>query len=598
MATCFKCGTDASVGEVAVWDNGKWLWIWDSLSQFQGWWKGWTKMPQAVWNVPSSKIEASDIYCRSCWKEWAQHVKGSRYSLSRHCEKWAVQAGIQFVNPLEPSHMGNPFYCPPCGRFFNHGLTSLEKHLQDSHPDVVVRPSRKRKHEETAANSNLTPSAHHDPGGGNRGSKLSNWTAQDMKQPPLPSTSTAEIQNLQATDDGMESEFELVWEFQADNRCPLQDYELDADDLGDWRPMKKSMNDLLEKRWAQGWDTNPDLDDTFYVQGKGFSYRIDSHCMLQWNTSTGRVREIRRVDARSQATKKAAEVEQLLQEKADLLAKVAKLEQEKTTLEALQADHATQMMAQEAWRVGRQLQAEICIQLNHRDAVFASIQQALLEAWPSDHHGDCLHMNHFSIIGLQQVCNTNIWKDYEFRKEQVRKELEGRDNIPRITSTLPPQVCSWAHLDAKINEVLVIHGTTLDKTEQIAGFGFDGRLARETGLYGQGVYFTDQSCKALQYSGAVSVPRWGAFPTTGSGEGFFIIARVILGHAKDAEGPLKSTKVEPPVDPGDPSKGRFHSVIAQPGTLKNQWRRQVHREFVIFNGAQAYPELIVHFKTS
>ena len=86
------------------------------------------------------------------------------------------------------------------------------------------------------------------------------------------------------------------------------------------------MNDLLEKRWAQGWDDNPDLDDIFYVQGKGFSYCIDSHCMIQWNTSTGRSRGIRRVDAMSQASKKAAQVEQLLQEKEDLLRQVAKLE--------------------------------------------------------------------------------------------------------------------------------------------------------------------------------------------------------------------------------------------------------------------------------
>ncbi|CAE7230990.1 TNKS2 [Symbiodinium sp. CCMP2456] len=563
-------------------------------------------MLQAVWNVPSSKIEASDIYCRSCWEDWAQHVKGGRYALSKSCEEWAIQAGIQF----EPSHMGNPFYCLPCGRFFNHGLTSLEKHLRDSHPDVIVGLARKRKHEETVTKSQSKPPVRHGTGCGNsrgksdmtKGSKPSNSTGQDgVKRPSAPSGQpnafgkTLEIQTLQATDDCKDSEFELVWEFRADDHNPIDDS--DSDDDGDWQAMTKTMNHLLEKRWAQGWDKNLDLHDTFYVQGKGFSYFIDSHCMLQQNTSTGRTRKIRRVDARSQARKKAAQVEQLLREKEELLAKVAMLEQDKKTLEASQADHATHMMAQEAWRVSRQLQAKICIQLNRRDAVFASIQKALLAAWPSDHNGECLRMNHFSIIGLQQVCNTNIWKDYEFRKEQVRKELEGRDNFPRVTSTLPPEVCSWAHLDAKINEVLVIHGTTLDKTEQIAGFGFDERLAHERGLYGQGVYFTDQSCKALQYSGAVSVPTWKG-SGKGSGEGFFIIARVILGHPKDADGPLKNTKVEPPVDPGDPSKGRFHSVIAQPGTPSDRWRRQVHREFVIFNGAQAYPELIVHFKIS
>lgn len=55
--------------------------------------------------------------------------------------------------------------------------------------------------------------------------------------------------------------------------------------------------------------------------------------------------------------------------------------------------------------------------------------------------------------------------------------------------SLPFRVCSWAHLDAKINEILVIHGTTEGKTKQIANFGFDGRLASERGLCGPSCIF-------------------------------------------------------------------------------------------------------------
>lgn len=42
----------------------------------------------------------------------------------------------------------------------------------------------------------------------------------------------------------------------------------------------------------------------------------------------------------------------------------------------------------------------------------------------------------------------------------------------------------------------MLHGTTVDKIDMIAQYGFDQRMARESGLYGQGVYFTDQSCKS------------------------------------------------------------------------------------------------------
>ena len=243
-------------------------------------------------------------------------------------------------------------------------------------------------------------------------------------------------------------------------------------------------------------------------------------------------------------------------------------------------------MFQEAWRMSRQLQTKICKELNHGDAAFSHIQQALVEACPLDHFGDCSRMRTVSITGLHQVYNVSLWKDYEFRKEQVRKELEIRQGVPIVASNLPSRVCSWVHLDGKINEVLLIHGTTQDRIDQIANFGFDERLARERGLYGQGVYFADQSCKSLQYSGA----KWQQ-------TGCFIIARVILGHPCHAPGALKHLKVEPMVDSNDPSKGRCHSVIAQPGTPTGG-QRQIHREFVLFNGAQAYPEMIVHFKIS
>ena len=198
-----------------------------------------------------------------------------------------------------------------------------------------------------------------------------------------------------------------------------------------------------------------------------------------------------------------------------------------------------------------QLQTKICSHLSF-DGTFSNIHKAIIEACPTHHYGDCLRMRDFTITGIQQICNVRIWKDYELRKEQVRKELDGRHSIPAVIGGLPSQACSWAHLDERFNEILLIHGTTLDKIERIAHFGFDERLARESGLYGQGVYFTNQSCKSLQYSGADR-----------DSTGCFIIARVILGHPFLAQGPLQQLKVEPLVDEDDPSKGRCHSVIEE-----------------------------------
>ena len=70
-----------------------------------------------------------------------------------------------------------------------------------------------------------------------------------------------------------------------------------------------------------------------------------------------------------------------------------------------------------------------------------------------------------SVTGLRQICNIRIWKDCEFRRGQVRKELESRDgnSVPSVASALPSHMCNWVQLDAKINEVLLTHGTTSDK---------------------------------------------------------------------------------------------------------------------------------------
>eukprot|EP00435_Cladocopium_sp_Y103_P057142 s1260_g19.t1 len=367
------------------------------------------------------------------------------------------------------------------------------------------------------------------------------------------------------------------WEFEANEVSPTAEEE-----EKDWRPMSKAMSTALEDRWIQGWDGDNGTDD-FQINVNGCIYGIHAHSMWQWTKThtceakVGRAREIRRVEADHIEKRQVEESNRFLSER------VLKLVHETAALMNSRTDHATQMMLLEAWRTSRQLQTRICTKLSNVDGIFYTIQKALIGACPTDHHGDCLRMRNFSITGIQQICNVRIWKDYEYRKEQVRKELDGHHRVPAVTGGLPLQACSWAHLDERINEMLLIHGTTVDKINEIANFGFDERLARQRGLYGQGVYFTDQSCKSLQYTGAKR-----------GNSGCFIIARVILGHPFGARGPLKQLKVEPLVDHNDPSKGRCHSVIAKPGT-PHGGQQQVHREFVLFDGAQAYPEMIVHF---
>merc|ERR1711957_633057 len=114
--------------------------------------------------------------------------------------------------------------------------------------------------------------------------------------------------------------------------------------------------------------------------------------------------------------------------------------------------------------------------------------------------------------------------------------------------------------------------------------GFDDRMTRRH-FYGRGVYFTTDSCKALEYCDKGPAKC-------------IIVARVILGHPFIAKGPMKNSERPPAVD--DLPGIRHDSVIAIPGIPNGRngtGGRQLHWEFIVPRGdLQIYPELLVKFK--
>ena len=111
-------------------------------------------------------------------------------------------------------------------------------------------------------------------------------------------------------------------------------------------------------------------------------------------------------------------------------------------------------------------------------------------------------------------------------------------------------------LDRGASEVLLLHGTTDEKAQEIVKQGFDERLTQRQ-LYGRGVCFTTDACKAMQYVG------------NGSSR-CIIVARVLLGHPFIAQGPML-THERPPIAPG---YGVPHdSIVAQPTTEHPEWER-------------------------
>ena len=126
--------------------------------------------------------------------------------------------------------------------------------------------------------------------------------------------------------------------------------------------------------------------------------------------------------------------------------------------------------------------------------------------------------------------------------------------------------------------VALVHGTTPTNAMRIAKQGFDDRLS-EGVLYGAGIYFTLDFCKALKYSK----------DRDQEGRCCFLVARVALGHPYMAEGPMRTHRRPPMVDGLDVP---HDSVIAAPGIPDRKSAKFLW--FPTFSGSKIRPEEVLN----
>lgn len=162
-------------------------------------------------------------------------------------------------------------------------------------------------------------------------------------------------------------------------------------------------------------------------------------------------------------------------------------------------------------------------------------------------------------------------------------------NKPSLRASLDTLYAPWS-CRTSVNENWSFHGSSYNKIGNIVEFGFDHRVAKSQGFYGQGTYLASQSCKAHQYTCEHCGPgklcrcrhaRW------------MILARVALGSPYYARQTCHGMKRPPQRESGS----QLHnSVVANPGPMKGHRKaRQDHQEFVIFEGAQAYPCYVIKY---
>ncbi|CAE8643078.1 unnamed protein product [Polarella glacialis] len=274
-------------------------------------------------------------------------------------------------------------------------------------------------------------------------------------------------------------------------------------------------------------------------------------------------------------------------------AALAKDLQKATQAESASRMQLTQSLHQEeSWRLGKQLEIP---QLTPIDCPFlvASIENMMRA---TSHHGPnsrCSPMRQAKVLRVMKVHNVKLGQKYDSRRKQMLQDHADQGvSVGPLTPDVHPCLrltiehhFKWMHLEANLNECLLLHGSKRQNIAEIVNSGFEERLSRQGGLYGEGIYFAEESCKSFQYC------------DKDGGEVYMILSRVLLGDPHCAKGPLNQMKIPPKRHKCDATKGRHNSVVANVGIPNGRGPPalpvQEHREYVIFDGSQAYPEYVV-----
>lgn len=170
--------------------------------------------------------------------------------------------------------------------------------------------------------------------------------------------------------------------------------------------------------------------------------------------------------------------------------------------------------------------------------------EAVLNDSISRHDGSRCHCRHgdsrFKVLEALQVENLHLLQKHNFFVKSM--QLKHKQNRITPDATMEPPnhaLTNFARdigVDQTGNKRLLLHGTRDFHTGQaIAMEGFDNRVA-SSGLYGKGIYFTDQTCKSAQYA----TPKGLKEKTSEDMIGTILIASVAIGDPFHVQGPTRS----------------------------------------------------------
>jgi len=146
-------------------------------------------------------------------------------------------------------------------------------------------------------------------------------------------------------------------------------------------------------------------------------------------------------------------------------------------------------------------------------------------------------------------------------------------------------------INGLINECYLFHGSSRKNVEHILQNGFIIKKVEDPsqvgGALGNGIYTTDNCCKALNYAPCSGCSKRATCVGCGQDPTFcIIVSRVLLGRSQIIH------KINRQISKPDPG---FDSVVGY-STQKNKMSDFRFTEFAIFDPKQIYPEFVIYCK--
>ena len=99
---------------------------------------------------------------------------------------------------------------------------------------------------------------------------------------------------------------------------------------------------------------------------------------------------------------------------------------------------------------------------------------------------------------------------------------------------------------------------------------------KDSNIYGKGLYFSNDSCKTMQYSGMAGVGTTGCI----------LICRVVIGRSK-----LLATQQQELTEAPDGFHSCYATVTTRHGIGNHPM--QLHDEYIVYNDIECYPEFFL-----